>query len=95
MGRTGDRIFVDPGAGRIIKNGGDAMDINYGQYGAAWSGAWRPALERLQRLQDDRGRWCGGESEAARWVTLKATMAVLEYAVDAGLPRLFPQPPKR
>ena len=30
-----------------------------------------------------------------RWITLKATKAVLAYAVEAELPRLFPYPPKR
>ncbi len=32
--------------------------------------------------------------QPSRWITLKATKALLTYAVDAELPRLFPFPPK-
>jgi len=62
---------------------------------ATWNPAWRVGLERLQQLQDDRGRWGVGGSEAARWITLKATGGLLAYAVVARLPRVFPRRPSR
>jgi hypothetical protein len=68
-----------------------------------WRGEWRPALERLQLLQGEKGRWrrrspiprsLGCEArQPSKWITLEATKAVLAYAVDAGLPRMFPYPP--
>jgi hypothetical protein len=72
--------------------------------GIAWRSEWRPALGRLQQGQDSSGRWDriatapdglgpGVERQPSRWVTFKALRALLGYAVDAGLPRLFPQPP--
>lgn len=76
--------------------------------GAPWDPRLRPALRRLQEMQDGSGRWprCRpvprslplGEwrpatREPSRWVTLRAAVAVLRYAVDAGLPRLFPPKP--
>lgn len=64
-------------------------------------------LSELQRLQDDGGRWtrvlevpdslpAGGPflvGEPSRWITLEAVTAMLHYAVEAGLPRMFPQKP--
>lgn len=68
-----------------------------------WRAEWRPALEGLQRLQGAKGRWrrrspvprsLGVEAgQPSKWITFKATRAVLAYAVVAGLPRLFPYPP--
>jgi hypothetical protein len=68
-----------------------------------WRDEWRPALERLQRMQGEKGRWrrispipesLGVEAtQPSKWITLKATRAVLAYAVDGKLPRLFPYPP--
>ncbi len=69
--------------------------------------AWLPSLRRLQAGQDDRGRWSLGtalpaslgiigESEPGHpspWVTLRAATAVMHYAVEARLPRLFPSKP--
>jgi hypothetical protein len=66
-----------------------------------------PVLRRLQRRQSDGGRWrrtaplprslgvvygaeAGGPS---RWVTLKCVTALMAYAVEAQLPRLYPQKP--
>jgi len=68
-----------------------------------------PTLRRLQLAQSDQGRWCrvagvpatlpvsaaarpapGAES---RWITLEAAVALLRFAVAAGLPRLFPARP--
>jgi hypothetical protein len=75
--------------------------------GAGWEPTLRPALRRLQELQLDGGRWARGvevsESlpigrrprvgEPSKWVTLHAAAAVLHYAVEAGLPRRFPEKP--
>ncbi len=72
--------------------------------GVVWRDEWRPGLVRLQRLQDDRGRWARRVSVPATlgvaepeqpsgFLTLSATTALLTYAVDAGLPRLFPAKP--
>jgi len=61
--------------------------------GIRWRPDWRTGLADLQALQDDRGRWSADRPEASPWVTLKATKALLTYAVDAGLPRFFPYPP--
>ncbi len=65
------------------------------------------ALARLQELQDEEGRWARGvgvpeslpvgsrpaTGEPSKWITLMAATAVLHYAVEAGLPRRFPQKP--
>jgi hypothetical protein len=67
------------------------------------------ALRRVQLDADANGRWemgaavpsslpMGGEDiprpgRPCHWITLHATVALLAYAGDAGLKRLFPQPP--
>lgn len=67
---------------------------------------WSGVLERLQQAQDRHGRWdrissfratlgLPENSQPSRWVTLKATRAMLTYAVEAKLPRLFPLPPEQ
>lgn len=69
------------------------------------------ALRWLQSVQGDGGRWRRGvprpESlpipgrarglvgEECRWITLRSTVVMNSYAVAAGLPRMFPQPPHR
>lgn len=68
-----------------------------------WRAEWRPALARLQRFQGEKGRWrrssaiprsLGVEArQPSKWITSKATKAILAYAVEAELPRLFPFPP--
>jgi hypothetical protein len=66
-----------------------------------------PALRRVQRLQVEGGRWRRdvpipkslgvgpGEDVGApsRWVTLKCLVALMTYAVDAKLPRMYPRKP--
>jgi len=66
-----------------------------------------PALRRVQRCQLEGGRWrrgiavptslpapaqrtVGGPS---RWVSLKCIVALMAYAVEAELPRMYPQKP--
>jgi len=75
--------------------------------GVSWDPVMLPALERLQQRQLDGGRWARdvevpeslpiGEPPragvASKWITLEAATAVLHYAVEAGLPRRFPQKP--
>lgn len=72
--------------------------------GAAYREGWTRVLEKLQHVQDSAGRWdcissvptmfgLPGCHEPSRWITLKATRALLHYAVAAGLPRVFPYPP--
>jgi len=75
--------------------------------GAPLRPAMVPALKALQRRQDADARWSlsirvpaslpiaetppvGGPSG---WLTLKAVVALMHYAVDAGLERLFPEKP--
>lgn len=67
-----------------------------------------PALQVLQRKQRHGGRWRREVSVPAslpvekitrvgspsRWVTLKSVVALMRYAVDAGLPRMYPQKPQ-
>jgi hypothetical protein len=69
----------------------------------------RRPLRRLQRAQTPAGRWRRGlappsrlplaerarpaAGEESRSISLEATVALLEYAVPAGLPRLFPAKP--
>jgi hypothetical protein len=64
---------------------------------------------RLQRLQLEGARWARtapiptslpipaehrpSVGQPSRWVTLRATVAIMHYAVDAGLPRMFPRKP--
>ena len=66
-------------------------------------------LARLQALQAEGGRWRrayrtphsldvpqrdrGGLGLPSRWITLRSVVAMYAYAVEAGLPRLFPQKP--
>lgn len=66
-----------------------------------------PLLRHLQNRQVDGGRWRrrapvprslgvvsgAGPGEPSRWVTLKCAVALMAYAVDAQLPRMFPQKP--
>jgi hypothetical protein len=67
-----------------------------------------PALQVIQRKQRHGGRWRREVSVPAslpvdrrprvgspsRWVTLKSAVALMHYAVDAGLPRMYPQKPQ-
>jgi hypothetical protein len=64
---------------------------------------------RLQRLQLEGARWARtvpiptslpvpdehrpSVGQPSRWVSLHATVAIMHYAVDANLPRMFPQKP--
>jgi len=66
-----------------------------------------PALRRVQRRQLDGGKWRrdvavpkslevvpeGGVGFPSRWVTLKCVVALMTYAVDARLPRMYPEKP--
>jgi hypothetical protein len=66
-----------------------------------------PVLLRLQARQLDGGRWRRGSpvprslgvsdgdavGKPSRWVTLKCVTALLRYAVEAELPRMYPQKP--
>ncbi|MCW8983740.1 MAG: hypothetical protein OQK55_00230 [Thermoanaerobaculales bacterium] len=66
------------------------------------------ALKRVQRRQLNGGRWRrdvpvpvslpvpieGAPGEPSRWVTLKCVVALMHYAVEAQLPRMYPQKPK-
>ena len=75
--------------------------------GAPLAPAMVPALRRLQRHQKEGGRWRRGIAvptslpvsvrgqlgEPSRWVTLKCVVALMAYAVDAELPRMYPQKP--
>lgn len=70
---------------------------------AKWREEWRPALEGLQRMQGEKGRWRRTSplpgslgvvaSQPSKWITLASMKAILTYAVEAELPRLFPNPP--
>lgn len=67
----------------------------------------RKALGRLQSAQIEGGRWEVGRSvprslpvdaasrvrvgDPSPWITLRGVVAMNAYAVDAGLPRLFPE----
>jgi hypothetical protein len=63
------------------------------------------ALKRLQQCQMDGGRWRrdvpvpkslpapfeGALGDPSRWVTLKCVVALMHYAVEAQLPRMYPR----
>jgi hypothetical protein len=67
------------------------------------------AARRLQNLQLEGGRWRRTAPVPAtlpiqpnarprhgapsRWITLRAALGILHYAVEAGLPRMFPAKP--
>jgi hypothetical protein len=65
------------------------------------------ALQRVQRLQIEGGRWRRDVpvpksldapndrrvGTPSRWVSLKCVVALMMYAVDAHLPRMYPQKP--
>jgi hypothetical protein len=67
-----------------------------------------PALQSLQQKQREGGRWhrevpvptslpVDGRPQVgspSRWVTLKSAVALMHYAVEAGLPRMYPQKPR-
>ena len=58
-----------------------------------------PALASLQKQQGEGARWVRGRPEPrggspSRWVTLHAAVALLHFAVEAGLPRMYPQKPQ-
>lgn len=67
----------------------------------------RSSLRALQDRQLEGGRWprdlrvpaglpvagVSSPGQASRWLTLRAAVAVLHYAVAAQLPRMFPQKP--
>jgi hypothetical protein len=72
--------------------------------GVGFCRQWRRPLMQLQQRQDGVGRWSRlspvprslaitQPEQPSRWITLKATKALLTYAVEAELPRLFPYPP--
>ena len=74
--------------------------------GVGFRREWRRPLKKLQSRQDWMGRWSRispiprtlavpEPEQPSRWITLKATNAMLTFAVDAELPRLFPFPPNR
>jgi hypothetical protein len=66
-----------------------------------------PALRRVQRRQLGGGKWrrevpvpkslavakARCSATASRWVTLRCVVSLMQYAVEAKLPRLFPQKP--
>ena len=74
--------------------------------GAPYDPRLREILAEVQRLQDEHGRWSrrwtatfpGGIEGAAagpsRWITLHAATALSRFAVEAALPRMFPEPPR-
>lgn len=65
------------------------------------------ALKRVQRRQIEGGKWrrevpiprslavpvVGALGDPSRWITLKCVVALMTYAVDARLPRMYPQKP--
>jgi hypothetical protein len=67
-----------------------------------------PALKRIQMRQLEGGRWrrdlavpsslpivaATAGHELSRWLTLKCVVALMAYAVDAKLPRLYPSKPR-
>lgn len=75
--------------------------------GAPLRPAMVPALKTVQRRQDADARWCLSISVPSSlpvvgappvgapsgWLTLRAVVALMRYAVDAGLERLFPEKP--
>ncbi|MEE4271313.1 MAG: hypothetical protein V2I67_06550 [Thermoanaerobaculales bacterium] len=74
------------------------------EVGVPYRDGWDRILAKLQRVQDSKGRWdrvssvpkmlgLPGSHEPSHWITLKATRALLTYAVEARLPRAFPLPP--
>ncbi len=86
----------------------DAAEIFAGlaAAGIGFRSGWRRSLVQLQQGQDRTGRWSRRSpvprslavpepDRPSKWITLKATKALLAYAVEAELPRLFPYPPKR
>ncbi len=79
---------------------------NLAAAGVGFRRPWRRLLKKLQARQDGMGRWSRASpiprslaapepAQPSKWITFKATKAVLAYAVEAELPRLFPFPPKR
>ena len=104
LAASGGRGLTTLGHPNLLRT--DLAEVFAGLAGAktVWRPGWRPALERLQRLQGEKGRWArrspvppslgvDAPGRPSGWITLAATRALLTYAIDAGLPRLFPYPP--
>jgi len=79
---------------------------NLAAAGVEFRREWRRLLKKLQNRQGGKGRWLRlspvprslsvpETEQPSRWITLKATRAMLAYAIEAELPRLFPQRPSR
>ncbi len=105
-----ERWFTNPAASTRIGHPNllrtDLAEVfsTFASAAVGWRAEWRPALARLQRFQREEGRWrrssaipqsLGVEArQPSKWITFKATKALLAYAVEAELPRLFPFPPR-
>lgn len=102
------RAFERCGHPRLVSTDLAEMLSVLARVRAPWDPVLRPALGRLQELADDHGHWPRrravpaslpvgmwrpGIGAASRWVTLGAVVAILRYAVEAELPRLFPPKP--
>ena len=106
LNQSGGGDLASLGHPNLLRTDLAEIFANLAAAGVEFRREWRPSLLRLQSRQGASGRWSRrspvprslgvpGPEQPSRWVTLKATRAMIAYAVDAGLPRLFPFPPNR
>lgn len=96
---------TSPGAVNLLRSDDVEAMHALAVSGASWREGLRPSLERVQRLQVAGARWRPARpprslplgaiprDQLAPWVTLRAVVALLRFAVEAGLPRRFPRKP--
>ncbi len=112
LGRAAGAITVGlpvrAALGEVNLDRTDAAECLYAlaRCGVPYDPRLRPALLRVQAVQDASARWPvdapaprslpTGEGQAKRlsgWVTLRAVVALLRWAAEAKLPRRFPMKP--
>ena len=97
--------FTTFGQPNLLRTDLAEIFANMAAAGVEFRREWRRLLKKLQSRQGGKGRWLRlspvprslsvpETDQPSRWITLKATKAMLTYAVEAELPRLFPFPPK-
>ena len=102
---SGSRVRL----GHPVLNRTDEAELLWAlaRVGAPLEPAMVCALKRLQERQLDGGRWRrdvavptslpvaieSAPGDPSRWVTLKCVVALMRYAVEGKLPRMYPQKP--
>ncbi len=101
---SGGNNFTTFGHPNLLRTDLAEIFANLAGAGVAFRREWRRLFKKLQYRQEGQGRWSRRSpiprtlavpepEDPSKWITLKATRAMLTFAVEAELPRLFPLPP--